>query len=158
MFAKFKYLLAIGLLFLIPACATESSTQVTNIDSSDEVSVVKEVAEKVYEWDDIALEYGNTYYAADKEYRGKTISIRGKIYAIEDIYFDPSIGEIPTVTLDSSLNKLFYPKGVGKLNCGLDSIDKVGNLSKGDTVIVNGIYSVKTGDFDKYIYPCSIVD
>ena len=47
MFAKVKYLLAIGLLFLIPACATESSTQVRNIDSSDEVSVVKEVAEIV---------------------------------------------------------------------------------------------------------------
>ena len=47
MFAKVKYLLAIGLLFLIPACATESSTQVANIDSSDEVSVVKEVAEIV---------------------------------------------------------------------------------------------------------------
>ena len=47
MFAKVKYLLAIGFLFLIPACATESSTQVANIDSSDEVSVVKEVAEIV---------------------------------------------------------------------------------------------------------------
>ena len=47
MFAKVKYLFAIGLLFLIHACATESSTQVTNIDSSDEVSVVKEVAEIV---------------------------------------------------------------------------------------------------------------
>ena len=47
MFAKVKYLLAIGLLFLIHACATESSTQVTNIDSSDEASIVKEVAEIV---------------------------------------------------------------------------------------------------------------
>ena len=47
MFAKVKYLLAIGFLFLIPACATESSTQVANIDSSDEVSVVKEVVEIV---------------------------------------------------------------------------------------------------------------
>ena len=47
MFAKVKYLLAIGFLFLIPACATESSTQVANIDSSDEVSVVKEVAKIV---------------------------------------------------------------------------------------------------------------
>ena len=47
MFAKVKYLLVIGLLFLITACATESSTQVANIDSSDEVSIVKEVAEIV---------------------------------------------------------------------------------------------------------------
>ena len=47
MFAKVKYLFAIGLLFLIHACATESSTQVTNIDSSDEASIVKEVAEIV---------------------------------------------------------------------------------------------------------------
>ena len=47
MFAKLKYLLAIGFLFLLPACTSEPSTQVTNIDSSDEVSLVKEVSEIV---------------------------------------------------------------------------------------------------------------
>ena len=47
MFAKINYILAIGFLFLISACASESSTQIANIDSSDEVSVVKEVAEVV---------------------------------------------------------------------------------------------------------------
>ena len=43
--AKFKYLLQIGLLILITSCAAESSTQLTNINSSDELSVVKEVTE-----------------------------------------------------------------------------------------------------------------
>ena len=43
--AKTKYLLQISLLLLIPACATESSTQVINKDSSEEVTVVREVAE-----------------------------------------------------------------------------------------------------------------
>ena len=45
MFAQLKYLLQIGLLLLIAACATESSTQLTNINSSDDVSAVREVAE-----------------------------------------------------------------------------------------------------------------
>ena len=39
MIAKIKYLLQGGLLLLITACATESSTQLTNINSSDELSV-----------------------------------------------------------------------------------------------------------------------
>ena len=43
--AKFKYLLQIGLLILITSCAAESSTQLININSSDELSVVKEVTE-----------------------------------------------------------------------------------------------------------------
>ena len=43
--AKTKYLLLISLLLLISACATESSTQVINKDSSEEVTVVREVAE-----------------------------------------------------------------------------------------------------------------
>ena len=47
MIAKIKYLLQGGLLLLITACATESSTQLTNINSSDELSVVKEVTEIV---------------------------------------------------------------------------------------------------------------
>ena len=37
MFTKGKYLLAIGLLFLIPACASEYRTQSADIDSPDEV-------------------------------------------------------------------------------------------------------------------------
>ena len=45
MFAQIKYLLQIGLLLLIASCATESSTQLTNINSSDEVSAVRELAE-----------------------------------------------------------------------------------------------------------------
>ena len=45
MFAQIKYLLQIGLLLLIAACATESSTQLKNINSSDEVSAVREEAE-----------------------------------------------------------------------------------------------------------------
>ena len=47
MIAKIKYLLQGGLLLLITACATESSTQLTNINSSDELNVVKEVTEIV---------------------------------------------------------------------------------------------------------------
>ena len=43
--AKTKYILLISLLILISACATESSTQVINKDSSEEVTVVREVAE-----------------------------------------------------------------------------------------------------------------
>ena len=44
-FTKLKYLLQISLLLLITSCATESNTQLTNINSSDELSVVKEVTE-----------------------------------------------------------------------------------------------------------------
>ncbi len=43
-FTKLKYLLQISLLLLITSCATESNTQLTNINS-DELSVVKEVTE-----------------------------------------------------------------------------------------------------------------
>ena len=45
MFAQIKYLLQIGLLLLIAACANESSTQLKNINSSDEVSPVRELVE-----------------------------------------------------------------------------------------------------------------
>ena len=107
--------------------------------------------ENIFEWDYIVLSYKNNAILSDSKYLGKTISIRGKIYAIDYRYFDPSIGEIPTVILESSY-------GFAELNCGLVKIDKVGNLSKGDTVIVNGVFLTKTWDSDKYIYPCSIVD
>ena len=43
--AKTKYLLQIGLVLLISACATESSNQVTNKDSSEEVRVVREASD-----------------------------------------------------------------------------------------------------------------
>jgi len=42
MFIKGKYILVIGLLFLIPACASESRTQSADIDSTDEISEVAE--------------------------------------------------------------------------------------------------------------------
>ena len=45
MFAQIKYLLQIGLLLLIAACDTESTTQLKNINSSDEVSAVRELDE-----------------------------------------------------------------------------------------------------------------
>ena len=42
---KTKYLLQIGLVLLISSCATESSNQVTNKDSSEEVRVVREASD-----------------------------------------------------------------------------------------------------------------
>ena len=105
----------------------------------------------IYEWDDISLEYKNNAIVANSKYLNKTISIRGKIYEIDYFYTsDYQVGEVPTVWL-KSLH--------GRLLCGLDYIDKVGNLSVGDTVVVRGKIIEWAGDVDfLFIYPCSIVD
>jgi hypothetical protein len=106
------------------------------------------------ELDDISLEFINNTIAANSKYLNQTISIRGEISKI-DYKRATSFGlnfyahDIPTVELvDSGRNRLW---------CGLDSVDKVGNLSVGGTVIVNG--TIIAWDYNLlYVLPCSIVD
>ena len=108
---------------------------------------------KVYEWDDISLEYENNGLVANSKYLNKAISIRGEIYKIDYSYFSGSLGvaeDIPTVWLTDGVG--------GRLLCGLDSLDKVGNLSVDDTVVVNGTIVKWDGTGWLYVYPCSIVD
>ena len=108
---------------------------------------------KVYEWDDISLEYENNGLVANSKYLNKAISIRGEIYKIDYSYFSSSLGvaeDIPTVWLTDGVG--------GRLLCGLDSLDKVGNLSVDDTVVVNGTIVKWDGTGWLYVYPCSIVD
>jgi mono/diheme cytochrome c family protein len=50
MLNKVKYLLlVIGLLFLIPACATEPTTQPVDVDATHEVTIVVEPEQIIYE-------------------------------------------------------------------------------------------------------------
>ena len=62
------------------------------------------------------------------------------------------IGTLPTVSLQASPNA-----GYNTLFCGLLSFDKIGNLSKDDTVIVNGTIIKSDGGWI-YAYPCEVVD
>ena len=59
----------------------------------------------------------------------------------------------PFVTLRASRDV-----GWDTLNCGLENIDKVENLSAGDTVVVNGTLGRPDERYSFNLYPCSIVD
>ena len=109
----------------------------------------------VYEWDDISLEYENNAIVTNSKYENRTIFIRGEISQIEYISkrrFDNDssvFDEVPTVSLRASTT-------VYRLDCGLDSIDEVANLSVGDTVVVKG--KIGEWDYSLPVYPCYIVD
>ena len=112
----------------------------------------------------LSLEYNNNGIAAHNKYNGTTMNIRGQIRSIGyTAWLGPVsryigeawIDDIPTVQIHSS-----DETGYSILDCGLVSLDKVGNLSVGDVVTVTGkiVHYEDHTTVWLYAYPCSVWD
>jgi len=130
-------------------------------------------------WKTIVEERNANTIVADMKYLEQPLTVKGEISAIEDWesqrcrviricnewIFEmieegsykkgvlDGFGTIPVVTLSATVNgKTYY------LNCGVDSIDEVVNLSVGDTVVVFGDAGKAWESRSLFLHPCEVAD